>query len=243
MINALRQKFQTPVTNQEHANRIKDRIADFITEFESSQEQGWRTWHDSDGESSELGILCVNAGATLSRTAQNVSSITDYKNDQRPAEWRQESEEIFGAMHIHIWSLRNAMEGAPDLSTTEFEARFDQLPEEARNEIEQWIEDMQEKNIQTCRDVDEELQRRLDVTPAVLNTIYPVSWKQRETADSLTKRDVERKLGEIEATIGTTTGYIEGCPEEVPSTGATEGRPADGDGFESCSDEAVGEQS
>ena len=117
------------------------------------------------------------------------------------------------------------------------------MPEDARNEIEQWIENLHDKRIQSCRDVDEELHRRLDVTPAVLNTIYPVTWKQRQIAESVTKRDVERKLGEIEAKIGTTTGYIEGCPEEVPATVQLKDSPADGDGFESCSDEAVGEHS
>ena len=174
----------------------------------------------------------------MSRTAHNVSSITDYEEDQRPADWRQESEEMLGAMHSYSWSLRNAMEGSHDVLTTEFEVRFEQMPETARNEIEQWLEDLHEKAIHNCHGVGEELYRRLDVTPAVLNTIYPVTWEQRGTADSLTRRDVGRKLDEIEAKAGTTTGYIEGCPKEVPAIGATEGRPADGDGFESCSDEA-----
>ena len=130
------------------------------------------------------------------------------------------------------------MEGAHDVLTIEFESRFQQMTEAARNEIEQWIGELHDKGIQRCREIDDELHRRLDVTPAVLNTFYPVTWKQRQTADSATRREVEQKLGEIEARAGTTTGCIEGCPKEVPAIGATEGRPADGDGFESCSDEA-----
>ncbi len=102
MIGALKQQFETPVTNQEHANRIKTSIADMLSEPEASQDQGWRTWHDSDDESSEAGILCVSVGVTMSQTAQTVSIITDDRKDQRPAEWRQESEEMLGAMHGYL---------------------------------------------------------------------------------------------------------------------------------------------
>ena len=125
--------------------------------------------------------------------------------------------------------------------TIEFEVRFEQMPETARNEIEQWIDDLHDKGIQRCQEIDDELHRRLEVTTAVLNTIYPVTWKQRQTADSVIRRDVEHKLDEIEAKAGPTTGCIEGCPEEVPATVQLKDSPAEGDGFESCSDEAVSE--
>ena len=60
--------------------------------------------------------------------------------DGSPPEWRQDSDEMIAGLHKWSWALRNAAEGAPDLFETEFRQRCEQLPTDASNELDQWIE-------------------------------------------------------------------------------------------------------
>jgi hypothetical protein len=82
-----------------------------------------------------------------------------------------------------------------------------------------------------CEEVEGEWRKREWLND---NEIYTA---QQVSANEQMNHSLEAHSGEIEAKIETTEGYIEGCPEEVSLSGTTEGCPADGEGFESCSDE------
>ena len=134
-------------------------------------------------------------------------------------------------MHNQIWSFRTAMGRAPDLLQIELRHRFNSLQQETQNDVLEWLQDKLAGIVSDYLGIDDEWHRREWLHDNEISTAQQVS------ANLQTRTALEMHLGEIEAEIGTTEGCIERCPEEVPSTGTTEGCPADGEGFESCSDE------
>jgi len=145
--------------------------------------------------------------------------------------WTHSSDKELVAMRDQIRSDRTAMENDQIWYKNELHRRFGSLPHHAQDDVLEWLNDKLAGCVSDCEEVEDEWRTREWLNDNEVSTAQQVS------ANEQMKNSLEAHLDEVEAKIETTERYTEGCPEGVSLSGTTEGCPADGEGFESCSDE------